>query len=67
MMGLYTHPNMRRVAFMIIKKFYVSEKKIYKMRITWYSFTGTQWIPRSIAEKIEMYREKLAEFKRFYI
>ena len=34
---IYKHNNMRTVKFMVVKSFFVPEKKIYKLKIVWFT------------------------------
>jgi hypothetical protein len=65
-MTLFKHPSNRDVAFEIERRFYVKEKGIWKLRVTWWN-VGTchaPW-PMGLSQRIELTDQKLLEFKPF--
>lgn len=63
---LYRHPNNRDVAFEIERKFYVKEKGVWKLKVTWWN-VGTihaPW-PLGVSQRLELTEAKLLEFKPF--
>lgn len=58
--ALYKHKNNTDVAFEIVKKFYVKEKDLYKLKVSWWNIVHKPW-PMQVFQKLKIPAKALRE------
>lgn len=63
--GMYRHELMRDVGFEVVKSFYVKEKKLYKLKVSWWNIGNCHdgW-PMQITQSIEILEDDLPRYKK---
>lgn len=63
-MILYKHPEMKDIAFQVIKKFYIKEKDIYEVKVLYYLRLpeSKKYECTNILDKLRLPKEKVKEW-----
>lgn len=63
---LWKHEQMRDVAFAVLERFYIEEKKLWKLTVTWFNIGKCHepWM-MDLTQKITIPADKCSEWKRF--